>query len=169
MTLAVLVVLVVFGALGILDLMAGKGLSFDRCDRLDAFRSESWFESLKDAVDDAGVPLKSVSDVCYAPDAEKLALLVPGRYCEGSRVFKFDTRNGRFTEANRENHEKACVVSPREFGLQRGDSILLGGVIVDGSCNSVMSFEYDATTNFYELKSEYINCDGDLEGVWKEY
>jgi len=167
--LLLLVFFVVSAAFAVLEMLNPAPADFSDCNGINYFKKNEWFKNFEAQVLDANLALKDISDACYSADADQFILMIPGEMCQGSRIFRYDIKSHHLDEATFNNYSRLCKVVPTEFGVERNSSILLGGVSVEGSCNSVMSFEYDYLHNKVSLSEEYTICAGDSEGTWKKY
>ncbi|MBI5413901.1 hypothetical protein HZA38_00085 [Candidatus Peregrinibacteria bacterium] len=141
-------------------------ITFDGCKKIPEYSEEEWYSGFKSIAQEF---FSQISDACYSQNGGMLLSLVHGEYCESGSIYKYTIKSSSLEKATLNEKGRGCLAGMKNFGKREGNIIKMEGFGGDAGCSSKMFYDYDFLGNKVMLVKEYNICEGDKEGVWRNY
>ena len=147
-------------------------IRFDNCGIMSEYADKEWYPRFEQELKEFKYLPMDISSACYSENGNMLVFIAQrGEYCEGPKVFKFDTLASTFpiSQAVVINKGLACLGSLDQFGRRVGNVIKLVGETGDAGCQFKHNFDYDFRKNAIEIMRSGMFCEGDAAWGWTDY
>jgi len=141
--------------------LTDNNISFNDCGKIDKYKNESWYQNVKNALQNINQSIASILDTCQSLDKSQVIILTNGgnddgliKYCEAGSLFNYNVSKNILTKTIFDDHKRGCVSWPSEFGKRDGNIISLQGSGGDAGAGSTMYYDYNFVDNKIELRKE---------------
>lgn len=140
-------------------------VTFDHCGKLGEYSEplQDWYVKFHSKLAENDINSKTIAEICVSLDKQMVIAIVEGSYCTPGVIYRYTVASDILAKAEFDNHDRACVAWPKEFGKRTGDIITLEGSGGDAGCSSKMYYDYNHLSNKIELKKECNKCEGETK------
>ena len=148
---------------------ADAGISFSECGLAGYFKKQEWYQGLLDKLAKNSLTAKNISGACLSADKSMFIFIAQsGTYCEGPKMYRYNTINGNLALASVIDKGISCLGSLKTFGKRDGNVIHMVAP-GNGECRREEYYDYNFIQNSVELKKSRSLCDGDSNWKVTEY
>ena len=143
--------------------------AFNNCGFITSFVYEDWYPGLRDELAKVNIKPADISSACYSEKGSMVAVIAQtGVYCEGPRIYKFNTDTNTFGGAKVVSKGVSCLATIEAFGRRDGAVINTNGERTDENCTYKDYFKYNYGKNSLKLTATRSKC-GSEEWKTTEY